>query len=328
MGTVYIDKPGCDIRVDGNSLVFHKHGMREGAVPIKPLKRVVVIGRCTIDSGVFHRLALEGVQVVMLSGRGLRFRCIVQGRVHNNGIIRLKQYEKATSEDFANGIAIDLVLEKTKNQIALLEESIEKRPDCKMHITDAIEKMKNLYNLIRVNAPGMESLRGYEGTASNFYFGAYTKLFPESLSFNGRNRRPPRDPVNAMLSLSYTMLYADISTEIYIAGLDPTIGFYHTFEYGRDSLSCDIEEPLRPEVDRFVWELFRSGSFRERDFVEEKGGVYLKKKARARFYPLYEEFAKELRKKVQGNLRGLIGRLMEDEEDALSLPEPWNSGEG
>ncbi len=321
MGTAYIDKPGCEIRADGGALVFYLNGRREGVVPIKPLKRVIIIGRCHIDTGVFHKLTMEGIQVVLLSGRGLRFRCIVQGRLHNNGLLRQRQYEKASDPGFSRQLATELVLNKIKSQCSLLKEAIPLRPDCSMWLKDAVERLNRTGETISSISPSLDSLRGHEGTASSVYFSAYRRLFPDGLNFTGRNRRPPRDPVNAMLSLCYTMLYSDITTEIYIAGLDPTIGFYHSFEYGRDSLSCDIEEPFRPAVDRFVWELFRKEYFRKRDFTEEKGGVYLKKKARARFYPLYEEFAQALRKQIQKTLRGIIERLMENETDPLSLPD-------
>ncbi len=320
MGTVYIDKAGCEIRLDGGALVFYQSGHREGIVPIKPLKRVIIVGRCKIDTGVFHHLSKEGIQIVMLSGRSLRFRCVVQGRLHNNGLLRQRQYEKSINSDFVSELAKKLVLRKIQNQCRLLEDAIAVKPDSRFHFSEAIERLNRIQENIINHKIEVESLRGYEGTASSFYFSAFTRLFPEGLGFRGRNRRPPRDPVNAMLSLCYTMLYADITTEIYITGLDPTIGFYHSFEYGRDSLSCDMEEPFRPEVDRFVWELFRKEYFRKRDFTEEKGGVYLKKKARVRFYPLYEEFARKLRKDIQRNLREIIERIVGDEKNTLSLP--------
>ncbi len=321
MGTAYIDKPGCEIRLDGDALVFYQNGHREGVVPIKPLKRVVIVGKCGLDTGVLHRLSNEGIQVIMLSGRTLRFRCVLQGRIHRNGLLRQKQYEKSVDRSFSSSLARTIVLKKLKNQCCLLQQALEIKPSAGLHLSEAKKRLLGIIKKIELNQPEQASLMGYEGTASSIYFGAYSRLFHEGLGFKGRNRRPPRDPVNAMLSLCYTMLYADISTEIYIAGLDPTIGFYHGFEYGRDSLACDIEEPFRPEVDRFVWELFRKEHFRDRDFTEEKGGVYLKKKARARFYPLYEEFSRPLRKRIQKTLREIIERLMENETDPLSLPD-------
>lgn len=318
MGTLYIDKGGYEIRLDGNSIAFYLNGRRDGVVPVNPLKRVIIAGRCSVDTKVFHRLAEMGVQVVMLTGRALHFRCIVQGRLHNNGIIRFRQYERASDPEFTISVSTQLVNRKIENQIRLLEEAITERPDCRKPLFEGIGRLLQIKEKILTIRPHIDSLRGYEGTASSAYFTAYSSLFPGSLGFSGRNRRPPRDPVNAMLSLCYTLLYGEITTEIYIAGLDPTIGFYHGFEYGRDSLSCDIQEPFRPEVDRFVWKLFREGIFTKRDFISEKGGVYLKKKSRSGFYPCYEAFAREMRKGIQKTLRNLIERLL-NEKDTLSM---------
>lgn len=318
MGTLYIDKSGYEIRLDGNAIAFYLNGRKEGVVPINPLKRVIIAGSCSVSTKVFHHLAAMGIQVIMLSGRALHFRCIVQGRLHNNGLIRFKQYERASDPEFISSVSIELVNRKIENQIKFLEQAITERPDCRKPLFEGIKRLIQTKEKILNLMPDIDSLRGYEGAASSAYFTAYSSLFPDSLGFNGRNRRPPRDPVNAVLSLCYTLLYADISTEIYIAGLDPTIGYYHSFEYGRDSLSCDIEEPFRPEVDMFVWQLFRERIFTERDFIMEKGGVYLKKKSRSRFYPCYETFAREMRKEIQKTLRNLIERLL-DEKNTLSM---------
>lgn len=93
------------------------------------------------------------------------------------------------------------------------------------------------------------------------YFEGLTALFPAELGFTGRNRKPPRDPVNAALSLSYVLLYADAAIAAHQAGLDPFVGFLHKPEFGRHSLACDLMEPARPLVDRFVLDLFESGLF-------------------------------------------------------------------
>lgn len=210
MGTLYIDRKELHIRLDGQALAFYRDGEREGLVPISPLKRVIVIGNVSIETPVLHKLSNENVSVIFLSGKRLRFCGMLHGRLHNNGILRVKQYEKSLS----------------------------------------------LFSI------EMETLRGLEGGASATYFQAYTKLFPESLRFKKRNRRPPEDPVNAMLSLCYTLLHYEIVREIEVIGLDPTIGFYHQFDYGRESLACDLVELYRIDVDRFVWELFREEDIR------------------------------------------------------------------
>ena len=164
-----------------------------------------------------------------------------------------------------------------------------------------------------VRCDSLERLRGLEGGAASAYFSAYTSLFPGSLGFSKRKRRPPTDPVNALLSLTYTLLHWEAVREIELTGLDPIIGFYHDFEYGRESLACDLIEPLRPHADRWIWELFRNRVFTARDFTQgkERPGCYLKKGGRKRFYPLYEEWAKEARRRLIDDLRDLMGRIME-----------------
>jgi len=318
MGTLYIDRKEIHVRLDGNALAFYANGEREGVVPVSPLKRVVVIGNVTLDTPVLHRLADENVSVVFLSGKRLRFRGMLHGRLHNNGMLRLKQYEKSLS-GFAAETSRDIVMRKISRQRDLLVSAKTQRPDAGMRLTAAINTLSRVIGTIEKETADIETLRGLEGGAGAAYFSAYTGLFPPSLGFEGRNRRPPRDPVNAMLSLCYTMLHFEMLRETELIGLDPTIGFYHCFDYGRESLACDLVEPYRPDVDRFVWDLFRKRVFTARDFSadDERPGCYLKKRSRARFYPLYEEWARAMRPHWSGEVRRLARRIM-DGQDTVS----------
>lgn len=192
---------------------------------------------------------------------------MMHGRLHNNGILRVKQYEKSLS-DFSIQISIDIVKRKIQSQKEFLIDARESRPDLRFPMTNAAGVLEKLLETLDKPVE-MVMLRGYEGGASATYFSAFTKMFPESLKFKKRNRRPPEDPVNAMLSLCYTLLHYEIVREIEVIGLDPTIGFYHQFDYGRESLACDLVELYRIDVDRFVWELFRERTFVARDFAQE-----------------------------------------------------------
>jgi len=143
----------------------------------------------------------------------------------------------------------------------------------------------------------IERLRGIEGAGASAYFGGFTQLFAPALEFTGRNRRPPRDPVNACLSLAYTLLHFETVIACHGAGLDPFIGFYHEPAYGRESLACDLVEPLRPRVDAWTWELFRSKTLRSDHFSsEQQNGCLLDKRGRKLFYAEYERFIPPLRK--------------------------------
>jgi len=144
-----------------------------------------------------------------------------------------------------------------------------------------------------------------------------------SLKFTGRNRRPPRDPLNAVLSLGYTLLRADIVLALYGAGLDPYIGFFHGLSFGRESLAVDLIEPLRPSLDRFAVELFSSGQLRPENFAISQQGCMLGKAGRTRFYPLYEEAAEGFRKRINQSAYDLVNLLRPNQKigEAEAGPE-------
>lgn len=327
MGTLYIDRKNIRVKLDNNALAFYADGIREGMVPIAPLKRVVVIGNITFETPVLNKLADSHIPVIFLSGRRLRFHGMLHGRLHNNGILRLKQYEKSLA-DFALEYSFDIVRRKVNAQNEFLSDALSQRPDVRFSITSAANTLNGIADSLKTFNDGVQnqnpmnprleilnsklsSLRGYEGAAASAYFSAYLALFPDSLEFHNRNRRPPRDPVNAMLSLCYMMIHFESVREIETIGLDPTIGFYHQFEYGRESLACDLVELFRPKVDGFVWSLFKNREFTSRDFTYEtdRPGCYLKKSGRQRFYPTYESWAKDIRPELVEEVRDLARRI-------------------
>ncbi|MEA3277503.1 MAG: CRISPR-associated endonuclease Cas1 [Pseudomonadota bacterium] len=151
----------------------------------------------------------------------------------------------------------------------------------------------------------VETLRGIEGAAAAAYFKAFTRLFPDSLEFTGRNRRPPRDPVNAVLSLGYTLLHFEAVRACYVAGLDPIIGYFHELDFARESLASDLIEPLRPKVDAWAWELFRDRHLREDHFAREGDACLLGKAGRQHFFGGFEALARPTRRL----LRRFVGKL-------------------
>lgn len=120
-------------------------------------------------------------------------------------------------------------------------------------------------------AADLAALRGLEGAAAA-HFGGWGKILPDSWGFSGRNRRPPRDAVNVVLSLGYTMLHFELVRQIYLAGLDPFVGFYHGVAHGRESLASDLLEPMRPIYDEWALALLADGVLRP-DFFDARRGV-------------------------------------------------------
>ncbi len=320
MSTLYIDRKDLYIKLDGDAIALYCNGKKEGLAPIKPLKRVIISGRVIIDARVLHRLADENISVLFLSGKRLRFRGMLHGRLHNNAILRVMQYRVSLSH-FSLIWSTEIISRKIERQITLLQDALERRPDCRRELTRGITTLKETLGKIqKTGMIGKEPLRGLEGGAASTYFSAYTSLFPPSLGFKKRQRRPPKDPVNAMLSLTYTLLHYEAVRELEVIGLDPLIGFYHDFEYGRESLASDLIEPLRPLVDRWIWEIFSTRLFTGRDFTtgNERPGCYLKKEGRRRYYFHYEEWARSVRSLLIDDVRDLARRIMTYGENPVS----------
>jgi CRISPR-associated protein Cas1 len=134
----------------------------------------------------------------------------------------------------------------------------------------------------------LASLRGKEGAAAAVYFKAYTQLFAAALDFTDRNRRPPKDPVNACLSLAYTLYYQEAVNALKTTGLDPALGCFHELYYGRDSLACDLLEPVRPLIDAWVYSLFQQHTLRREDFILDEACL-LQTAGKQRFYEAFRQ---------------------------------------
>lgn len=317
-GTVYIDRKDAELRVDGQALALYVNGERDGLVPLAPVDRVVLIGNHTVQTSVLHRLSEQGIAVLFLSGRTQAFRGRLVGRLHNHARLRLRQYAEREGL-LALELATEWITAKLDGQAALLREAAEARPDQRAVLLRAAEIVTDT-RAKAAGADSVERLRGFEGGGASAYFNALPALFPPSLGFEGRERRPPRDPVNALLSLTYTLAHWEWVRECEVIGLDPLVGFYHEVEYGRESLACDLLEPFRPAVDRWVWDLFRTRQFEQRDFTSDgdRPGCSLKKAARSRYYTAYDAWIAPHRSHMRETVETLARRILDHGENAVS----------
>ena len=185
------------------------------------------------------------------------------------------------------------MLVKVRGQLRLLKRVMSERPDLRHPLTGGVQTLSGIIGQLRDDQQriSLERLRGYEGAAAAAYFAAFTQLFAPSLNFTGRHKRPPPDPVNVCLSLGYTLLHYDAVRACHIVGLDSMLGFFHDVSFGRESLACDLMEPLRPLMDRWVWQLFRERTLRPEHFSDDNGRCLLNKAGRQHFYAFYESRA-------------------------------------
>ncbi len=315
MTSLYVDRRGVTLKADGEALVFYENNERIGTVPLAPLSRVFLRGDVTLSSSLLGKLGERGIGVVVLSGRKAE-PTLLLGRPHNDAARRVAQYRLSQDAMFCLHFARGIVGDKLRAQAAFLAERRDEEPRSRYLLTHSLKRIENAITAVDLQVSA-GSLRGLEGAGAAAYFEGFGDLLPERLKFSSRNRRPPKDPVNAALSLGYTLLHAEAVLALYSAGFDPFIGFYHTLDFGRESLACDVVEPLRVEVDRHMLLLFRSEKLRAEDFSKLDGGCWLGKAGRARFYAEWEPLAERLRKKLAETSSDLIALL-----DQAAAPSP------
>ncbi len=291
MSTLILDRSNLEIRQDGGVLALYENGERSGTVPLALLDRVVLQGNIQLDTNVLTHLAESGVSALLLSRRQTRRVAILLGPSHRDASVRLAQTRAAMDEGTRTKLSRWFIMAKVRAQARFMRVALEERPDCRKQLTDASSSLLGIRQRLQSEDMNIDSLRGLEGAAAAAYFRGLMSLFAPHLGFTGRNRRPPRDPVNACLSLGYTLLHFDAVRAAHTAGLDPLIGFYHRPAFGRESLACDLIEPMRPKVDAWVWELFRARDLRVEHFTQDKGACLLHKAGREVFYQMYERFA-------------------------------------
>lgn len=324
MGTLLLDRADLEVRMDGQALALYQQGARYSNVPLKLLERVIIQGRQTrLDAEVLSRLAEAGTSVLVLSPRQSRRIALVLGPRHNEAAVRIAQTGRLSDESFCSRWSRDLVRAKVSRQVRFLRKARRSRPDARKALTDGIQTLSDSLGRLETGPePAIPPLRGLEGAAARAYFTALRSLFPPALGFSGRNRRPPRDPVNACLSLAYTLLHFDAVRAAQIAGLDPLIGFYHRPAIGRESLACDLVEPLRPLADEWVWGLFRKEILTADHFSLHGQGCQLGKAGRRHFYAHWETAAPLHRRWLRQRCARLARTLRSEGAQWLEDPEP------
>lgn len=290
MSSLYLDRKNLGLKLDGQAIALYESGERKGTVPLHLLERVVLRGNVQLESRLLGALSERNIGLLLLSGRNTEATAMLAARPHSESARRLGQYRVSLDDDLRTPLARWLVLVKVRNQTKLLQQALSARPDLRHALTAATRTLTGISGQLREDtlAISLASLRGFEGAAAAAYFAGYRQLFADSLHFNGRKKRPPPDPVNACLSLAYTLLHYDAVRACQIVGLDSMLGFFHDLSFGRESLACDLMEPLRPLADRWVWQLFRERQLRVEHFSEDQGRCQMNKAGRQCFYAFYE----------------------------------------
>ena len=307
MTTLYIDRRDALIEAEAGALAIRAADGTLFRAPLAPLERVVLRGPARLTTGAIAAIAGVGAGLLVLSGRQGRPSGTMLGPAHADAAIRLGQFRLASDPAMSAAVATRVLQLKLAGQLRFLRSASLLRPDRRLLLRRAIEAVAEILVRIRAEGPSPPArLTGLEGAAAAAYFPALGALLPASAGFAGRNRRPPRDPANAALSLAYTLAQFEAAREAQAAGLDPAVGFLHALAPGRDSLACDLVEPLRPLCDRLIWRLFAEERLHADMFTREGDACLMGKAARLAFYAAWEEVAAPARRQLRRGLRPLV----------------------
>lgn len=321
MSTLFVDRRDIQLEHDAGALIVRDRGERIATVPLAPITRVVLRGSVQLSASVLSSLGERGIGVIILSGRKGQ-ATLFFGRPHNDARLRVQQIRLSLDLAFSLACARHFVRCKIEGQIAWFDQLRQQRPQQRYPLSHAMQLLnRQLEGVDRV--PNLDSLRGVEGAAAASYFEGLRAVVPESLAFNERNRRPPRDPFNALLSLTYTLAHAETALALHAAGLDPCIGYYHQISHSRESLACDVMETVRPLADRICLEMVASQTLIAEHFGHSASGCLLGKAGRTRYYGAYEQHAPALRKAIREQVRALALRIAPDMPETTTFEPEW-----
>lgn len=307
MTTLYIDRRDALIEAnDGTLLVRGAEGTLARA-PLAAVERVVLRGPASVTTGAIAAITAQGAALLVLSGRHGRIAGMMNGTAHADAAIRLGQFRLALDPVARTAIARVVLRHKLLGQHRLLAEGLRRRPDRRRLLLRGQAGLAEALLKLREAEPlSAAHIMGIEGAAAAVYFEAFGAMLPPSAGFAGRNRRPPRDPANALLSLAYTLAHLEAVAAAQRAGLDPAVGFLHALFPGRESLACDLVEPLRPFCERLVWRMFADETLRASHFTRDGEACLLGKAGRLTFYAAWEEAVSPLRRKLRRGLQPLV----------------------
>jgi len=284
LNTLFVTTQGAYLAKDGETVAVRIDGKVKLRIPVHTLDGIVCFGNVGCSPFLLGFCAARDVTISFLTEYG-RFLARMQGPVSGNVLLRREQYRRADDLDFAAGVAKSCITGKVANSQTVLQRVIRDHGEkidqpaverAVARLTASLRRLKGDLDL--------DAIRGVEGDAAHVYFSVFDHLVIRSKKeffFHERNRRPPLDRVNCLLSFLYTLVMHDVRSALECTGLDPSVGFLHRDRPGRAGLALDLMEEFRPLADRLALSLINRGQVQGKEFiVSEGGGVRMKDKAR------------------------------------------------
>lgn len=273
MPTLYLIEPGSRLEKEHQRLLVTKEDEVLLRVPLQHVTQVVLIGQVGVTTPALHALLAAETPLLLVSRSGRLLGRLVPPTAANLPR-RQEQYRRNDDPDFCLSLARAIVAGKIHNQRTLALRLARRRETIASHELPALRE-----SIVQAGqVADRDTLMGIEGQAARIYFGIYRQAFAADWMFTKRTRRPPTDPVNALLSLGYTLLTQAMMTALEAAGLDPYLGYFHSEKYNRPTLALDLVEEFRaPIVDSLALSLINHQMLQKEDFQPdaESGGIVL-----------------------------------------------------
>ncbi len=296
LNTLYVTQAESRLSKEGETVVAMKDDAKLIQIPIHTIGQIICFGYTIyVTPPLMAFCAENGISIVWLSESG-KFLGRVEGVVKGNVLLRREQYRWADFPDKTLEVARSIIAAKVNNSRINLQRWQRNRPAEDESVAYQIDKLADILGRIS-GCADIERLRGLEGEAANGYFSVFDKLILQQkdfFHFSGRNRRPPRDSVNALLSFVYTLLVSDVRSSLETVGLDPYVGYLHVDRPGRPSLALDIMEEFRASLaDRLVLNLINLKQIQPGDFESESSEIRMNAEGRKKVIMAYQNRKKE-----------------------------------
>ena len=303
MERIDVVEQGCTIKRKDIRFVIYKEGVINESVPYFEVNNIILWGRQNITGPALDLAFEKGIDIIFLTLSG-KLKGKIQGEKSKNVYIRLAQYELWRDKEKKLQFSKAIIKNKINNQYKLLKYY-------GIDVPEIIDIKKNVDSANKI-----DEVMGFEGIASKIYFDYFRLVMQNDFEFNGRNRRPPKDEVNSLLSLTYSMVLNSILCELEVSGLDSYLGFLHAIKYGREALALDILEEFRQGFcDTFVIRLINRKEVKKEDFIySEEEGMKFKQEAFKKYLEKYNNEKEDLIKIIKEQIEKLKISILNGDE--------------
>lgn len=288
LNTVYVTNENAYLSLENDNLVCRIDGETKLRIPFANVEAIVCFGYLGCSPALMGKCVEEQVALSFVSPQG-RFLAKVSGETRGNVFLRVAQIDVIREKSVA--LARNTIAAKLANCISVLRRSRHDIPALREdgEVTAVIDYLKDGISKV-CETDSLETVLGIEGNCAKMYFGVFGKLFTGPTSFDYRSKRPPLDPVNAVLSFVYTLYTNEFAAALETVGLDSYFGFFHQLRSGRSSLACDLVEETRCHAERFTLTMFNLGMLTDADFeFKPTGAVWLNDDGRKKVLTKWQE---------------------------------------